>query len=72
MDIPGQETRRPLTLVGYGEGPKVVLNPRCLNASRVYLTDKHQYELVVKNTGRYNFYALYFLLYYTTINWVIC
>ncbi|XP_050309669.1 hydrocephalus-inducing protein homolog isoform X2 [Anthonomus grandis grandis] len=51
LDIEGVERRVRVSLQGYGIGPPVTLSIKTLKAGQIYLTDKHQYELVVINKG---------------------
>lgn len=51
LDIEGTERRTRVSLQGYGIGPPVVLTVKSFNAGQIFLTDKHQYELAVRNKG---------------------
>ncbi|XP_048520745.1 hydrocephalus-inducing protein homolog isoform X1 [Dendroctonus ponderosae] len=51
LDIEGTERRTRVSLQGYGIGPPVVLTVKSFNVGQIFLTDKHQYELAVRNKG---------------------
>ncbi|XP_060535556.1 hydrocephalus-inducing protein homolog [Cylas formicarius] len=51
LDIVGVAERIRFTMRGRGMGPRLIINVKNLNVNTIYVSDRHRYELVVKNIG---------------------
>lgn len=55
LEVSGKEERLPLKLSGTGKGPCIEINVCELDANDIFLCSKHQYEISIRNKGKFFF-----------------